>query len=92
MDVARGEMVEKELNSMIERRSRRKDPEEASELWQESARRLNARRREEMRAAWREYHQGQAVRHRAVLEAPIAAHEEQVAKLMDAPELQRKEN
>ena len=51
MDIARGEMVEKELNAMIERRSRQKDPEEASEAWQESVRRYNARRREENRLA-----------------------------------------
>jgi hypothetical protein len=40
-------------------------------------------RREEMRAEWREYHEGQAARHRAVLEELIARHEEQAAKLMD---------
>ena len=55
MDIARGEMVEKELNAMIERRSRQKDPEEASEAWQESVRRYNARRREENRLAWCDY-------------------------------------
>jgi DNA-binding GntR family transcriptional regulator len=42
-----------------------------------------ARRRDEMRAAWCEYHQGQAARHRAVLEALIARHEEQAAKLIE---------
>ena len=55
MDIARGEMVEKELNAMIERRSRQKDPEEASEAWQESVRRYNVRRREENRLAWCDY-------------------------------------
>jgi hypothetical protein len=35
MDVARGELVEKELDAMIERRSRQKDPDEESELWRE---------------------------------------------------------
>ena len=55
MDIARGEMVEKELNAMIERRSRQKDPEEASEAWQESVRRYNVRRREEGRLAWCDY-------------------------------------
>jgi len=52
VDIARGETVEKELNAMIERRSRTKEPDEASELWQESVRRYNARRREENRLAW----------------------------------------
>ena len=48
-------MVEKELDAMIERRSRQKDPEEASEAWQESVRRYNVRRREENRLAWCDY-------------------------------------
>jgi hypothetical protein len=55
VDIARGEMVEKELNAMIERRSRQKDPEEASEAWQESVRRYNVRRREENRLLWCDY-------------------------------------
>jgi hypothetical protein len=55
VDIARGEMVEKELNVMIERRSRQKDPEGASEAWQESVRRYNVRRREENRLAWCDY-------------------------------------
>ena len=82
MDIARGEMVEKELSAMIERRSRQKDPDEESELWRESVRRYNARRREQMRAAWCEHHQGQAVRLRAVLEELIADHEEQAEKYL----------
>ena len=53
------------------------------EAWMESERRYNARRREEMRAARVEYHSGQVVRLRAVLESLIAGHEEQVAKLME---------
>ena len=67
MDLARGEMVEKELNAMIERRSRQKDPEEASEAWQESVRRYNVRRREENRLAWCGYfsHLAGALRARA---------------------------
>jgi hypothetical protein len=44
-------------------------------------RRYNDRRREEMRAAWQEYHQGQAARHRAVLESLIARHEGEAARL-----------
>jgi DNA-binding GntR family transcriptional regulator len=70
---------------MIERRSRKGevDPDEVQPFYMESVRRYNDRRREEMRAAWREYHQGQAARHRAVLEELIARHEEQASKLMD---------
>ena len=82
MDIARGEMVEKELDGMIERRSRQKDPDEESELWRESVRAYTARRREEMRAEWCEHHQGQAVRLRAVLEELIADHEEQAEKYL----------
>ena len=48
-----------------------------------SVRRYPSRWQEEMRAAWHEYHQGQAARHRAVLESLIARHEEEAAKLMD---------
>jgi hypothetical protein len=55
MDIARGELVEKELDAMIERRSRQKDPEEASEAWQESVRRYNVCRREENRLLWCDY-------------------------------------
>ena len=80
---APGEAVEAEIDQFIERRSRQKDPDEESELWKESVRAYNGRRREELRAAWCEYHQGQAARHRAVLEALIARHEGEAAKLID---------
>ena len=85
MGIARGEMVERELNAMIERRARKGDvdPDEQEELWKASVARHNARRREEMRAAWCEHHQGQAARLRVVLEELIAHHEEQAAKLME---------
>jgi hypothetical protein len=52
---APGEGVEAELNRLIERRSQQKDPDEESELWRESVRRYNARRREENRLAWCDY-------------------------------------
>ena len=88
MDIARGEMVEKELNAMIERRSRKGevDPDELEPFYMESVRRYNAHRREEMRAEWCEHHQGQAARLRAVLEALIARHEEQAERYRDQPE------
>ena len=84
MDLAQTEAADAELVRMIERRSRKGeiDPDERTALWQESVGRYNARRREEMRAAWREYHQGQAERHRAVLKGLIAHHEQQASKLM----------
>ena len=82
MDLAHSETTEAELNRLIEKPSSREmDPDEREELWKESVRRYNARRREEMRAAWYEYHQGQAVRHRAVLEFLIARHEAEAERL-----------
>ena len=57
MEIARGEMVERELDAMIERRSKKGevDPAEREASWQESVRRYNARRREENRLAWCDY-------------------------------------
>jgi hypothetical protein len=49
VNIAHAEMVEKELDNLITRRSKQKDPEEGSEAWQESVRRYNTRRREEHR-------------------------------------------
>ena len=91
MEVARGELVEKDLDAMIERRSRQVNPDEQEALWQESVRRYTARRREEMRADWHGWHLEQADRHRRTLKALIVRHEEQAAKLIDVLELQRKD-
>ena len=83
---APGETVKAELDRLIERRSRHKDPDEESELWQASVKAYTARRREEMRAAWCEHHQGQAARLRAVLEELIAGHEKQAESYREQPE------
>jgi hypothetical protein len=74
MEVARGEA---ELSRLIERRSRngKVDPDEREELWKASVAAYNARKREENRLAWREYHRGQAERHKVILEGLIAEHE-----------------
>ena len=81
---APGEAVEAELlDRLIARRSRQKDPDEESELWKASVRRYNARKQEQLRNEWCEYHRGQAARLRAVFEPLIARHEEQAAKLTD---------
>jgi hypothetical protein len=78
---APGEAVEAELNRLIERRSTREtDPDEQGELWMGSVAAYNARRREENRLAWCEYHRGQAERHRAILEALIAEHRAQAER------------
>ena len=80
---APGEAVEAEIDQFIERRSRQKDPDEREELWKESVRAYNGRRREELRAARVEYHRGQAARLRTVLEALIADHEAQAERYRD---------
>lgn len=83
MDLARSEGVEAELNRLVEKRSSREmDPDEREELWQESVRAYTARRREEMRAAWCEHHQGQAVRLRATLQALIEHHERETERYL----------
>jgi hypothetical protein len=81
-------MVEKELDAMIERRSRKGgvNPDEREALWQASVRAYTARRREEMRAAWCSHQQGQAARLRTVLEELIADHEEQAERYRDQQE------
>jgi hypothetical protein len=85
MDVEHGEMVEKQLDALIERRSRKGDvdPDEREELWQASVRRYHARREEELRAAWCEHHEGQAACLRVVLEELIADHEQQAERYRD---------
>jgi hypothetical protein len=82
MDVARGELVEKELDAMIERRSRQKDPDEESELWRESVRAYEEKRRQVARLEWRAFHCGQAERHRRTLEELINYHEMQAQSLL----------
>jgi len=87
VDVSRSEGVEHELNRLIERRHDRRLAEErhrpSEELWRESVERYKAERDRQLRTEWAEYHQGQAARHRAVLKALIATHEEQAVKLME---------
>jgi hypothetical protein len=70
--------VDVELEKLISRRAsqdRTEDPDEREELWKTSVRAYNARREEEHRLAWCEYHQDQAARLRTNLEALIAEHE-----------------
>jgi hypothetical protein len=67
VDIARGEMAEKELDAMIERRSCQKDLDEEHELWQECVRRYNIRRSDENSRGWCDffYHLAGALRLRA---------------------------
>jgi hypothetical protein len=80
---APGEAVEAELDRLIERRSRQKDPDEESRLWQESVGAYEHKRRQMARLEWHAFHSGQAARHRATLQALVDHHEEQAAKLME---------
>jgi hypothetical protein len=85
--VGYADMVEKQHDAVIQRRSRKGDvdPDERQELWQASVRRYHARREEELRAAWCEHHQGQAARLRVVLRELIADHEQQAERYRDQP-------
>jgi hypothetical protein len=85
VDTTHRGMAEKQLDILIERRARKgeADPDEREELWKASVRAYTARRREDMRAAWTSYHEGQAERHRRTLEGLIAHHEAQAAKLCE---------
>ena len=85
MDVARGELVEKELDRMIERRARKGevDLDESEELWKASVRAYEEKRRQLARYEWHLHHTAQAERLRRTLEALASHHEEQAAKLME---------
>jgi len=83
------EAVDAELDRLISRRAsqdRRPDPDEQDALWKASVRAHNARRSEEMKAAWCEYHQLQAERHRSILEALIEHHERRAEELGETGE------
>ncbi len=77
------EAVNAELDRLISRRASqdKPDPAEQSALWKASVQRHNARRREENRQAWAAFHEGQAERHRGILEALIEHHEAKAMKL-----------
>ena len=85
VDLSRGESVEHDLNRLIEKchdqGTRAEGHRPSEELWKASVERYNCERERQLRAAWCEYHQGQAVRHRAVLEFLIARHEAEAERL-----------
>jgi hypothetical protein len=76
---APGEATEAELDRLIERRSRQKDPDEESKAWQESVRRYNARRREAVLLAWCDYFE----RLSACLRARAAEYDQRAQTLME---------
>ena len=85
--LSRGEMVEKELDALITRRDDKRRQTEGErleeELYEPSVRMWRERREAARRAEWCEYHQDQAARHRATLEALAAYHESEAARLME---------
>ena len=88
MDVARADTVDLELDRLISRRAsqdRRPDRDENEELWKMSVRAHNASRREEMRVAWAEFHEGQAERLRRTLGPLVAFHEARAEECRDQP-------
>jgi hypothetical protein len=46
VDIARREVAKGELDRLVERRSRQKDPDEESELWKESVRAYEEQRQQ----------------------------------------------
>jgi hypothetical protein len=85
VDIAHGEMVEKQLDALIQRRARKGDvdPDEREEAWKASVRAYEEKRRQMARLEWHAFHCGQAERHRATLQALIEHHEMQAAKLCE---------
>jgi ABC-type phosphonate transport system ATPase subunit len=84
MEIARGELVEAELDAFIERRSRQKDPDEENQRWRESVKAYEEKRRQIARAEWHLHHTTQAERLRRTLEGLASHHESEAARLMEA--------
>ncbi len=81
------ETVDAELDRLVSRRASEDttpDPTTLEPGYVESVRRFNARQRAENRAAWSEYHRGQAERLRRNLEELITHHETQAARLCES--------
>ncbi len=73
-----------DLDKLIERRSSSNpDPDELEPSYAESVRTYNATRTAENRAAWSDYHKGQAKRLRRVMTALVEHHERQANKLLE---------
>jgi hypothetical protein len=89
------EAAESQIETFIARRDRERREEEgarqAQEMYAESVRRHEESQRRLNAAAWYEYHQGQAERHRATLTALISRHEAQAAKYRENGHYHEKE-
>ena len=82
-----GEDVEAELTRLITRRHDARVSSEgerrAEEMWQESERRYQERRRAAARVEWRLHHTAQAERLRRTVEELASHHESEAARLLE---------
>jgi hypothetical protein len=89
VDIAHGELVEKELAAMIERRHDKRVLEEGEcppeEQWQKAERRMQEKRRIQARYEWHAFHCDQAERHRRTLQRLIEHHEQEASKYEPSP-------
>ena len=85
-DISVGEKVEAEHDAFISRRDRDRrkleGERESEEAWKRSERRRDAARDARLREEWSLFHQDQAERLRANLEALIAHHEVEAEKCL----------
>ncbi len=92
MDVIHRDTVDRDLERLLVTRASEDttaDPTTLEASYLESVRRFNARQRAENRAAWSEFHRGQAERHKRTLEGLVAHHEAEAEKLMETNEQRR---
>jgi hypothetical protein len=86
LDIAQGEKVEGELDIFIERRERERRQVEgdrrAEEMWMESERVYFAKRQEDNRIAWCEYHRRLSALHQALADE----HDAELQKLENGHE------
>jgi hypothetical protein len=84
LDVERAERVEADLDRLITRRHDQRVKDEAERraegLWEESVRRYNARRQQELAQAWLQYHIARRRTHRHTFALLDAHHEQEIAR------------
>ncbi len=86
IDAQRIERAEAQLDAFVEARVRAAKAESDREaLWQASVDRYHARRREANRAAWANYHLGQAARLKGTAAALAAGHRAAAEALLEEP-------
>jgi hypothetical protein len=84
LDTSRAEIAEAQIRTFIERRAEKNGEERPEEeAWKESVRTYNAAREAERRAAWADYHKGQALRLRRGMAALVEHHENRARQLLE---------